>query len=143
MTSEEQARCDAAKNPDNYRPFSLKKLGNSFDNAFRGVIFLLKSEQNARVHAMITIIVGALAFILEISRLEAAILFIAVIMVFAIEIINTAIEKVFDILHPENHKLIGAVKDAMAGAVFISAVIATVVALLIFLPHIKELIIKY
>jgi len=143
MTSEEQQRVNAVKHPDNYKKFSFGKLIDSFDNAIRGVIFLLKSEQNARVHAIITLLVGVLAFVLEVTRLEAAILFIAIIMVFAIEIINTAIEKVFDILHPENHELIRRVKDAMAGAVLISAIIATVVALLIFLPHIKTLILKY
>lgn len=103
---------------------------------------MLKSEQNARIHAVITIIVGIFAYILEVSRLEAAVLFMAVILVFAIEIINTAIEKVFDVCHPGNHKLIKAAKDAMAGAVFISAIIATVVALLIFLPHIKNLLLE-
>jgi diacylglycerol kinase (ATP) len=125
--------------PIDYKPFSFKKLFSSFDNAVRGVIFLLKSEQNARVHAIATILVGVTAYILEVSRLEAAILFMAVILVFAIEIINTAIEKVFDLLHPENHCLIRAVKDAMAGAVLISAIIAVVVAILVFLPHAKEL----
>lgn len=66
-------------------------------------------------------------------------MFIAVIMVFAMEIINTAIEKVFDLLHPDNHKTIEVVKDAMAGAVLITAVIATVVAFLVFYPHVKAL----
>lgn len=122
-----------------YKKFSFGKLFSSFDHAIRGVSFLLKSEQNARVHAIITIAVGMLAYILEVSRMEAAILFMAVILVFAIEIINTAIEKVFDVCHPENHKLIKAAKDAMAGAVFISAIIATVVAILIFLPYIRKL----
>lgn len=126
--------------PINYKPFSLGKLFSSFDNAIRGVIFLLKSEQNARVHAIATILVGVAAYILEVSRIEAAVLFMAVILVFAIEIINTAIEKVFDVLHPEKHSLIRAVKDAMAGAVLISAIIAIVVALLIFLPYIKKLV---
>jgi len=125
-----------------YRPFDYKKLGRSFHYAVRGVIFLLKSEQNARVHAVITICVGIAAFILEVSRLEAAILFMAVILVFAIEIMNTAIEKVFDLCYPGKHDLIKSVKDAMAGAVFISAVIASVVAVLVFLPHVKELFLR-
>lgn len=120
--------------------FNFSKFFSSFDNAIRGVIFLLKSEQNARVHAIITIFVGVAAYILEVSRLEAAILFMAVIIVFAIEIINTAIEKVFDVCHPGNHHLIRGAKDAMAGAVLISAIIAAVVGFLIFLPHIKNLI---
>ena len=88
---------------------------------------------------MITILVGVLAYIFQVTRLEAAVLFIAVILVFAIEIINTAIEKVFDVCHPESHNVIRGAKDAMAGAVLISAIIAIVVAVLIFLPHIRNL----
>jgi diacylglycerol kinase len=119
--------------------FSFKKFFKSFNYAVRGVIFLLKYEQNARVHSIATILVGVLAYILEVSRLEAAVLFMAVILVFAIEIINTAIEKTFDLLHPEQHEVIRGVKDAMAGAVLIAAIIAIVVASLVFLPHIRNL----
>lgn len=102
---------------------------------------MLTNEQNARVHLIATIIVGILAYIFEVTRLEAAILFISVILVFAIEIINTAVEKTFDLLHPEGHAVIRGVKDAMAGAVLIAAVIAFVCAVLIFLPYIKRLIV--
>jgi len=121
--------------------FSFKKLFQSFRHATNGVIFLLTNEQNARIHAIVTILVGVLGYIFQVSRLEATILFIAVVLVFAIEIINTAIEKIFDLLHPENHEIIRSVKDAMAGAVLISAIIAFVVAVLIFLPYIKNMII--
>lgn len=123
-----------------YKPFDFKKFFKSFTHAVDGVVFLLYSEQNARVHAIITILVGIAAYVFQVSRLEATILFMAVILVFAIEIINTAIEKIFDLLHPEDHDIIRGVKDAMAGAVLISATIAFVVALLIFLPHIKSLL---
>lgn len=141
LSEQEAARVCPPDKPVEYKPFSFKKLFNSFDNAIRGVIYLLKSEQNARVHAVITILVGVLAYVLGVSRIEAAILFIAVILVFAIEIINTAIEKVFDVLHPGNNCVIRSVKDAMAGAVLISAIIATVVALLVFLPYIRNFVI--
>ncbi len=124
-----------------YQKFSFKKLTKSFHYAFRGVVFLLVSEQNARVHAVIALMVGIAAYVFNVSRLEAAVLFMAVVLVFAIEIINTAIEKVFDVCHPGNHHMIAAAKDAMAGAVLISAIIATVVAILIFLPHFKQLFI--
>lgn len=123
-----------------YKPFRVSRLFESFDDAIRGVVFLLKSEQNARIHAVITITVGILAYVLNVSRIESAVLFMAVILVFAVEIINTAIEKVFDVCHPDEHKLIRAAKDAMAGAVLISAIIASVVAFLIFLPYLKKLI---
>lgn len=122
------------------KPFNFRKLFRSFQHAIDGVIFLLANEQNARIHAIITILVGTLAYIFQVTRLEATILFMAVILVFAIEIINTAIEKIFDLLHPENHEIIRSVKDAMAGAVLISSIIATFVALLIFLPYIQRII---
>lgn len=123
-----------------YKQFSFKKFIKSFGHAVDGVVFLLMNEQNARIHTIITILVGIGAYVFQVTRIEAAVLFMAVILVFAIEIINTAIEKVFDLLHPGDHEIIKAVKDAMAGAVLISAVIAFVVAVLIFLPHIKALV---
>ena len=99
----------------------------------------MKNEQNARIHATVTIIVGILAFVLEVTRVEAAILFMAVIMVFALEIMNTAVEKVCNLISIKENLKIAYIKDGTAGAVLITAVIATVVAILIFLPHIRAL----
>ncbi len=121
------------------QPFSVKKFIKSFHNAFRGVIHLLTNEQNARIHATAAIIVGILAYVLEVSRVEAAVLFIAIVMVFAIEILNTAIEKLADVIEPKDNAKIAVIKDGMAGAVLIAAIIAVVVAILIFLPHIRNL----
>lgn len=117
----------------------FKKLAKSFHYAFRGVIRLLHDQQNARIHATAAILVGIAAYVLYVSRVEAAILFMAIIMVFAIEILNTAIEKLSDVIEPKDNAKIAYIKDGMSGAVLITAVIAVVVALLIFLPHIREL----
>lgn len=113
-----------------------KKIFRSFRHALNGIKYLMKTEQNARFHFGVTLLVGVFAYVLKVNRVEAAILFFAVVLVFAIEIINTAIEYLLDHLHPEIHFKIGLVKDAMAGAVLISSVIAAVVGLLIFIPHI-------
>ncbi|HLC43963.1 MAG TPA: diacylglycerol kinase family protein [Patescibacteria group bacterium] len=138
LTEEERTRICQPDQKIEYKKYNHIRLRSSFDHAIRGVIFLLKSEPNARVHAIITILVGVAVYVFGVARLDAAILFIAIIMVFAIEIINTAVEKIFDVCHPEDHVLIRAAKDAMAGAVLISAIIATVVAFLIFLPYVKK-----
>lgn len=121
------------------KTLNLKKLARSFHYAFRGVIHLLTDQQNARIHASAAILVGILAYLLDISRIEAAVLFIAIVMVFAMEIINTAIEKICDLVDEKDNEVIRKIKDGMAGSVLIAATIATVVALLIFLPHIKNL----
>lgn len=118
----------------------VKKLIRSFHYAFRGVIRLLSNEQNARIHATAAILVGIIAYLLDVNRVEASVLFIAVVMVFAIETLNTAIEKICDIIEPKDNHKIAYVKDGMAGAVLISAIISVVVALFIFLPHIRDLI---
>lgn len=120
--------------------FSVKKFILSFHFAFRGVIKLLTEEQNARIHLTITIIVGILAFLLGVTRVEAAVLFIAIIMVFAMEIMNTSVEKICDLIDTDYNYKIRTIKDGMAGAVLIASVIAAVVAIFIFLPHIRSLI---
>lgn len=116
----------------------LKKFLKGFQHAWRGICYLLKTERNARFHLGMTLLVGLFAAVLKVNRLEAALLFFAVVLVFAIEIINTAIENALDHLHPNQHFKIGIIKDALAGAVLISSIIAAVVGLLIFIPHILE-----
>ena len=118
------------------------KLVRSFGHAFRGVKELLKTEQNAKLHFSITLLVFVISVAFHINHLEAAILFVAVILGFALEIINTAVEKMLDLLHPDSHETVKRVKDALAGSVLIAATIATVVAILIFYPYVRDLIAK-
>ena len=54
----------------------------------------------------------------------------------SVEGLNTAIEKIADFVHPEHHTKIGFIKDISAGAVFISAVSAIIIGLIIYLPKI-------
>jgi diacylglycerol kinase len=120
--------------------FSYRKFFHSFRFAIRGLLRLLESEQNARVHLIAVIIVGFAAYGFHLRAIEAAVLFFAVVLVFAIEITNTAIEKLLDVVHPESHEQIAFIKDALAGAVLIAAGIALVVAILVFYPHIRDLL---
>jgi undecaprenol kinase len=120
--------------------FSYNKLFRSFGHAWRGLVRLIQTEQNARVHLVAAIFIGMCTIIFGLNRLEIAIVFFAVVLVFAIEIINTAVEKLLDVVHPESHTTIGYVKDALAGAVLIAAFIALVVAFLVFYPHVRDVI---
>jgi len=123
-----------------YKKMSLPKLFSSFMYASRGVINLLKSEQNARIHLIFAIAVATFAYLLSVTIIEAIILFFAVTLVIAMEIINTAIEKLLDITKPEKTKAVEFIKDAMAGAVLIASIIALVVTVLIFLPYFNKLL---
>lgn len=124
-----------------YKKFNFSKLVRSFLYASRGIINLLKSEQNARIHLIYAILVAVMAYVLSISRIEAIILFFAVTLVIATEIINTAIEKLLDVVNPNSSKLVEFIKDAMAGAVLVTAIIALVVTIMIFLPYLNKLVV--
>ncbi|CAN5170958.1 diacylglycerol kinase family protein [soil metagenome] len=120
--------------------FSYKKFFKSFYYAFRGLVTLIETEQNARIHSMLMIFAGICAVAFRVENTEAALLFFAFVLVFAIEIINTAVEKLLDLIHPESHTQIAFIKDALAGAVLIAAIIAGMVFILVFYPYVKELL---
>jgi len=112
----------------------------SFGYAIQGIIDLLRYEQNARIHFVVATFVVITAYLLGVTYLEAAILFFAIALVFVVEIINSIIEKLLDVVHPQNHRLIAYIKDAMAGATLLSALIAVVIGLSIFFPYLARLV---
>ena len=118
--------------------FSYRKLFRSFRYAFRGLVRLIRTEQNAQIHFTVAVLVGIGAYAFHLTRVEATLVFFAVALVFAIEITNTAIEKLLDLVHPESHSQVAYIKDALAGAVLISATIAAVVGFLTFYPHVID-----
>lgn len=117
----------------------FRRLHRSFGYAIQGIITLLRTEQNARLHFVIAFAVGTLAYLFHVNHLEAAVLFFAVTLVFVVEITNTAIEKLLDLVHPESHHKVAFIKDAMAGATLIAAIIAAVVGALTFWPYLAKL----
>jgi diacylglycerol kinase len=63
----------------------------------------------------------------------------AILLVIGFEIMNTAMEKFLDIVHPDSHYQIRYIKDSMAGAVLVSAVIAFVVGVIVFYPYVAAM----
>ena len=107
----------------------------SFDHAGRGVWSALRSEVHLRLHAVATVVVIGLGFYSGLSRLEWALVALAVAGVWAAELMNTAIEALTDLASPAYHPLAGKAKDVAAGAVLLAALGALVVGALVFVPH--------
>lgn len=116
-----------------------KRFVKSFGYAIQGIINLLRLEQTARIQFVAGLLVFFLAYLFSVSRIEDTILFFAVALVFVVEITNTAIEKMLDLLHPQSHYQVAFIKDAMAGASLIASIIALVVGLLIFYPYLNAI----
>ena len=107
----------------------------SFGHAGRGVWSALRSEVHLRFHAAATVLVIGLGFHLGITRLEWALITLAVTSVWTAELMNTAIETLTDLASPAYHPLAGKAKDVAAGAVLLAALGAAVVGALVFGPY--------
>ena len=110
----------------------------SFGHAGRGVWAALRSEVHLRFHATATVVVIGLGFYCGITRLEWALLALAVAGVWTAELLNTAIEALTDLASPAWHPLAGKAKDVAAGAVLLAALGALVVGALVFGPYLLQ-----
>lgn len=117
----------------NSKKILCKRL-KSFGCAFRGIGELIKSEPNARIHLVATIVALAAGFAFHISGAEWCIILIVITMVWAAEGFNTVIERLTDHIFKEYHETARFVKDISAGAVLICSAAAMVCGLIIFLP---------
>jgi diacylglycerol kinase (ATP) len=107
----------------------------SFPHAWRGLTFMLRSQPNARIHLLATLAVCGAGIALGVGREDWLWLTLAVVLVWSAEALNTALEQLADAVHPERHPGIGRAKDVAAAAVFLSALGAAVIGVLVFGPH--------
>jgi diacylglycerol kinase (ATP) len=114
--------------------FSLAARAQSFAHAGRGVVTLLASQHNARIHAALTLAVLALGLALGVSRLEWACLALAMGLVWAAEALNSALEDLCDVASPEYHPRVRQAKDVAAAGVLCAALAAAAVGLLVLGP---------
>ncbi len=106
----------------------------SFGYAFRGFWYVLRTQRNAWIHAVIATIVFLLSLWLRLDAREWSIIVLTTAMVFTAEFLNTAIEAVVDLASPQKHPLAKVGKDVGAAAVLIAALAAVLVGLLILGP---------
>lgn len=111
---------------------------NSFRYAFAGWYYVLRTQRNAWIHAVISTAVVALALWLELPRRDWAILILTMMTVWMAEFMNTALEAVVDMTMPQRHPLAKVAKDVAAAAVLVGACGAVLIGLLILGPPLWE-----
>jgi diacylglycerol kinase (ATP) len=112
------------------RRFAASRV-RSFGHAFEGWWYVLRTQRNARVHAIIALAVLGLSFWLQLDALRWAVILLTMVMVFAAEFFNTAIEAVVDLASPHEHPLAKVGKDVAAAAVLIAALGAALIGMLV------------
>ena len=112
----------------------IKSRLNSFKHALVGWWHVIKTQQNAWIHAIATVTTIIIAFWLELPLRDWAVLLVTITMVWAAEFLNTALEIVVDLTSPNLHPLAKAGKDVGAAAVLIAAMSAVVIGIILLGP---------
>jgi len=119
---------------------SIKKIISerikSIGYALEGLKTLFKKEPNAIIHGAITLMVIFLGFYFEVSKTEWITLLIMIGLVFSLELINTAIENLCNLISMEKNVQIKRIKDLSAAAVLVAAIIAVLIGCIVFIPKI-------
>jgi len=116
--------------------FSIAARLQRFRYAGRGIGYLLRREHNAWIHAAAAIAVIGLGVGLHVSAADWRWLIVAIAMVLAGEALNTAFERVCDLVSPGPNELVRIAKDVSAAAVLVLAIGAALIGLITFAPYI-------
>lgn len=113
----------------------MKLFFRSVFFALSGILQLLRSERNFKIHllALIVVIFGGLYF--HITSIEWSIVLLISALVISLEAINTAIEKLCDLHSTEPNEQIKIIKDIAAAAVLIASIFSLLIAWFIFAKY--------
>jgi len=112
----------------------MRKFIQSFVHAWNGISYGIGAERNAKVHVMAAIVVIVTGFMTGLSQSEWFIVIILICGMLALELMNSAVERVVNLLTTERHILAKQAKDLAAGAVLVYAIGSAIIGLLLFIP---------
>jgi diacylglycerol kinase len=116
-----------------------KIVMSAVKNAWRGIAFTFKNERHFRIEIIASILVITGLTLLQGSSFDFMIILIVIMIVLMAETINTAIERIINIIHPNHHQQAGIVKDVSAGFVLISIFGSIIIGIIIFYPLVYQL----
>lgn len=120
-----------------------KQFVNSLSHAFEGFRYLYQTQNNFRIHLIITIAIIVLSVIMRISLIEWGLIILTMALVWITESFNTVYERLFDLIDPTINPIIKIGKDVSAAAVLISAIVSIIIGILIFVPRLLGILFTY
>ena len=120
--------------PGKRQPFSLLARLKSFRYAGEGLRAFFAGQHNAIIHAIATAVVILVGIFARLNATEWILITIVTGLVWMAELLNTAIEKLCDLVSPGFNPQVKFIKDVAAAAVLVSAIIAAITGLIIFIP---------
>ncbi len=119
--------------------FSPKRFFRSFKYAFEGIHYAFKNDQNLLAHILVAFLVINVSIALKVTPFEMGILGLTIMMVIVAEMVNSAIEKMVDLITKEHRQEAKIAKDVSAGMVLLTAFAAAIIGCLIFFPYLLRL----
>lgn len=112
---------------------SIRKCLTSFSYAKKGIIHVVKNENNFNYHIIATFIVLVTGYFLKLTSTEWIILVVLIGNVYVAEVFNTAIEKIVDFISPQKSTKAGLIKDIAAGGVLVASAVSAIAGTILFI----------
>jgi undecaprenol kinase len=117
----------------------VKRFIISFGHAITGLSQFFRKEKNGQIQLVMAVFVVILGFVLHIEYMEWVAVLLCIGGVLTLEMVNSSIEQIMNLLHPDYSKKVKNIKDLSAGAVLLFSAIALIVGLMVFAPRLIEL----
>lgn len=114
----------------------MSRFSRSFSYAIKGILFTIRNEKNFQIEVFAGVFVVIMMLFFPLTSLERSLIVLSMALVLTLELANTALERVMDILKPRVHPYARVIKDVMAGAVLLAAFAAIAIGIVIFSPYI-------
>ena len=115
-------------------------LNKTFVNAFNGIQYFFRTERNGKIQLFVSFLVVLTGLYFRLSPTEWIFTFLCIGAVLGMEMLNSALEHLCNMVHHDYHPLIKIIKDVSAGAVLLTSIISVLIGLVIFLPKILLLL---
>lgn len=114
----------------------MSRFFRSFSYAVKGILFTIHNERNFQIEVFVSVFVVIIMLFFPLTPLERSLIVLSIALVLTLELANTALERVMDILKPRVHPYARVIKDVMAGAVLLATFASIAIGIVIFLPYI-------
>lgn len=127
-------------NRESVKVYGFKRFLKSIKYSMQGLFYAYRYEQSMWIHGLATVLAITMGIIFKIKLSEWAIIFIALGIILALELINTAIEATVDLACSKIHPLAKIAKDCGSAASFVMSIVSIVISLFVFGPYLLEIL---
>jgi diacylglycerol kinase len=113
----------------------LQRRSNALLNAWSGIRKAAADEDHLRIHLSAAVLAIFLCAWFAVTTFQWIFVLLCIVLVISLELVNSAIERLCDLLHPGEHPSIAYVKDVCAAAVLLACIFSVIVGSIIFIPH--------